>query len=102
MSPRAAVFIPDVPARSPFARRKNLLWSPWEKIIGWPATSTRPGYDIFVKNGKAYETTEAAEPNSVSSKRPSHQRDEQTTGCMEEMGRDEVIIDRKTLRKGTM
>jgi hypothetical protein len=39
----------------------------------------------FMKNGITYETTEAAEKNSVSSKRPSYQRDQRRTGCMKEI-----------------
>jgi len=49
----------------------------------------------------AIETTEDAETNSVSSKRPSHQRDERTTGCVEEVGKGRLIIERKMVRKGT-
>jgi hypothetical protein len=40
-----------------------------------------------MKKGTTYETTETTEKNSVSSKRPSHQRDQQTTGCLEKVGR---------------
>jgi hypothetical protein len=36
----------------------------------------------FMKNGATCETTEAAEKNSVSSKRPSHQRNKGTTRGM--------------------
>ena len=42
-----------------------------------------------MKNGTTYETTEAAEKNSVSSKRPSHQRNKRTTGCLEKVGKEQ-------------
>ena len=44
-----------------------------------------------MKNGRAYETTEAAEENSVSSKRPAHQRqrNKRTTGCLEKIGKEQ-------------
>jgi len=47
----------------------------------------------FMKNGTTYETTEAAEKNSVSSKRPPQQRSERTPGCLEKRYRSFLGID---------
>ena len=43
----------------------------------------------FLKNRGTNETTEAAEKNSVPLKRPSHQRDKRTTGCLEKGGKEQ-------------
>jgi len=42
-----------------------------------------------MKNGRAYETTEAAEKNSVSSKRPAHQRNKRTTEGLKKVGKEQ-------------